>query len=390
MIAPRTPERDQLLEAVDKIAEIVRENADEAERLRRMPEAAVEALESAGIFKMLRPREVGGYEADPVTQHEVIARLAQHDASAAWVGFIGAGSSAFVAGNIPQAGFEEVQASLPAGEQWASFAGSPPPVGRAVPVDGGYQVTGRWGWASGIHNSDWIFVGAAIVRDGEVRMTEIGIPEALVFVVPKSAVVVEDTWHTSGLRGTGSTHVSARELFVPEHRTFAFPFPVAQRGGLLFRLPVLGFFGPAFSGFPQGVGRRALEEISALAATKKRIVSTTTLAERAVFQRDLGMAHDKLRAMGMLTRHELAGLWQRLHDGVDGSAVETAQLLSAYSGNADAAIEATEVAFRYGGGEALYETSVLQRLLRDMRVASQHVLVGEHNYEALGKALLGV
>ena len=94
--------------------------------------------------------------------------------------------------------------------------------------------------------------------------------------------------------------------------------------------------------------------------------------------------------MGMLTRHELAGLWQRLHDGVDASALDTAQLVSAYSANADAAIEATEVAYRYGGGDALYETSVLQRLLRDMRAASQHMLVGEHNYEGLGKALLGI
>jgi alkylation response protein AidB-like acyl-CoA dehydrogenase len=324
-----------------------------------------------------------------VTQHEVIARLAEHDASTAWVGFIGAGSSAFVAGNLPQGGFEEVKASLPAGESWPRFAGSPPPTGRAFPIDGGFKVSGRWAWASGIHNSQWIFVGASIVRDGEVRMSEIGIPEALVFAVPKGDVRVEDTWHTSGLRGTGSTHVSAEELFVPEHRTFAFPFPVPQRGGLLFRLPVLGFFGPAFSGFPQGVGRRALDEITALAETKKRMMSSSTLADREVFHRDLGMAHDKLRAMGMLTRHELAVLWQRLHDGVENSALDSAQLVSAYSANADAAIEATELAYRYGGGEALYETSVLQRLLRDMRAASQHALIGEHNYETLGRALLG-
>lgn len=390
MTVPRIPERDQLLEAVDKIADVVRENADEAERLRRMPEATVVALDRAGVFKMVRPREVGGYEADPITQHEVIARLTHHDPSTGWVGMIGAGSSAFVAGNIPKAGLEEIQATLAAGELWPRFAGSPPPVGNAIPVDGGYKLSGRWPWASGVHHSDWLFVGAAIVRDGETKMTSLGIPEALVFVIPKSDLLVEDTWHTSGLRGTGSTHCSGQDIFVPEHRTFGFPFPVAQRGGLLFTLPVIGFFGPAFSGFPQGIGRRALDEISALATTKKRAFSPVTLAQREVFQRDLALADNQLRAMGMLTRHELGELWQRLHDGSEASALDTARLLSSYTGNIDASLQATEVAFRFAGGEAVYETSVLQRLLRDARVASQHMLVSEKNYEALGMALLGV
>jgi len=84
--APRTPERDQLLKAVDGIAEIIRADAAASEELRHLPESSVEALEHAGIFRMVLPRELGGYEADPVTQHEVIDRLAYHDASAGWCG----------------------------------------------------------------------------------------------------------------------------------------------------------------------------------------------------------------------------------------------------------------------------------------------------------------
>ena len=388
--APRIAEREALLAGVDAIAKTLRANAERADELRHLSEASVEALEEADIFRMMWPRELGGYEADPVTQHEVIARLAEHDASTAWCGFIGAGSSAFVAANLPKDGVEEVQASLPAGRRWARFAGSPPPAGEAHATEGGYRISGRWGWLSGVHHSDWIFVGAAIIRDGERTMTPFGMPEARAFVVQRGEVELEDTWHTAGLRGTGSTHCHVNDLFVPEHRTLPFPFPQAQRGGSLFQLPVLGFFGPAFSGFPQGVGRRALREIADLAVTKQRLMVGKTVADRGVFQRDLALAHDRLRGAGALVRDDLAALWQRLHDSVDSSALDSAQLMSSYSQNADAAVAATECAYRYAGGDSVYASSPLQRLLRDMRVATQHALVGEHNYEALGRALLPV
>ena len=160
--APRIPEHDQLLKGVEEIGDVIMANADAAEKLRRLPEASIDALEQADIFRMMVPRELGGYEADPVTQHEVIDRLAYFDAAAGWCGFIGAGSSAFAAGNIPEDGLQEIQATLTGGAQWTRFAGSPIPVGRATPVEGGYRVSGRWPWASGIHHCSWVFAGAAI------------------------------------------------------------------------------------------------------------------------------------------------------------------------------------------------------------------------------------
>jgi alkylation response protein AidB-like acyl-CoA dehydrogenase len=386
--APRIPERDALLKAAAGVAAVVSRNADRAEELRRLPEETVAALDEAGLFSFMRPREVGGVEADPVTQHEVIERIARADASAAWCSFIGAGSSAFAAAMVPDAGFDEIRSAQPAGRPWPRFAGVPTPSGRAQPVAGGYRLSGRWGWASGIHHSDWVFAGGIVAKDGTAQPTEIGMPLAQVCVLPRTEVTLEDTWDTMGLRGTGSTHFSCDDVFVPEHRSFPFPSPVAQRGGALFRLPLLGFFGPAFSGFPQGVGRRALDEVLALALRKTRVGHPTTISERGVFRRDVGAADGRLRSASALVRGELGALWQRLHDGVDESAVDSARLLQAFTNNAEAALDVSEMAYRHGGGDALYRTSPLQRSLRDMRTASQHILVGEHNHEALGAALL--
>lgn len=385
--APRTPERDPLLKAVDEIAEVIRADAAASEELRHLPESSVEALEHAGIFRMVLPRELGGYEADPVTQHEVIDRLAYHDASAGWSGFIGAGSSAFAAANIPEAGLQEVQATLASGRGWTRFAGSPAPAGQAKPVDGGYRVSGRWPWASGIHHCPWVFAGAAILKDGEVELSDFGFPMGKLMVMPKSDIQVEDSWHTTGLRGTGSAHFNAQEIFVPEHRSMPFPFSEPQRGGALFRLPVLGFFGPAFSGFPQGVGRRALDEFVHFAKRKTRLGQQQPISEREVVQRELGQAHAALEGAGLWVREELTKLWNDLNGGIEPSALSTPRRLAAFSQGADAATRATECAYRYAGGDALFSSSPFQQLLRDMRTAAQHILLSEANYEAFGKAL---
>jgi len=386
--APRIPERDALLKAVAEIGPLIEANAARSEELRHLPPESVEALDAADLFSFIRPREVGGFEADPVTQHEVIEALAYFDPSAAWCAFIGAGSSAFAAAMVPDDGFDEIRSSQPAGSPWPRCAGSPSPTGRAEPVDGGYRLSGRWGWASGIQHSDWVFAGGAILKDGEPEMTPIGIPNAKVMVMPKSDLVVEDTWHTAGLRGTGSTHFSCDGVFVPEHRTLPFPFPVAHRGGELFRLPLLGFFGPAFSGFPQGVGRRAIDDILAFAVSKQRVGQTTTVADRGAFRHDTGVADGRLRSAGTLVRHELEQLWHRLHSGTDASALDSARLLQSFTNNAQAAAEVTEYAYRYAGGDAVFTTNPFQRYLRDLKVASQHILVGDHNHEAVGTALL--
>ena len=149
--AARIPELPRLLEAVEKIRPVIEADAAASEALRALPPTSVDAIRDAGVFHMIVPRELGGCEADPRSQSEVIERLAYADPSAAWCGFIGAGSTAFVAAHLPQGGLDEVL-DRSSGE-WPIFAGSPQPTGRAERVPGGYRVAGRWGYASGIRHA---------------------------------------------------------------------------------------------------------------------------------------------------------------------------------------------------------------------------------------------
>ena len=387
-LAPRIPELPQLLEAVDKIRPVVEAGQAASEQLRKLPDATVSALRDAGLFRMLMPRAMGGFEVDPVSQSEIIERLAYAHASAAWCAFIGAGSTGFVAAQLPDSGIQDVLSR--SGGAWPVFAGSPATGGTAERVPGGYRITGRWAWASGIGHATWVRAGFMVMEKGEPVRGENGLPRMLAAVIPVADLVVEDSWHTMGLRGTGSAHFNSPGIIVPEDRTFDFLQPVARRGGVLFQLPVLGFFGPAFSGFFQGLGRRALDEIAQIAQTKTRVMAGTRIAERGVFQRDLALADGKLRAARLLLHHELAALWQRLYDGRPASEIENNRVLLAFAHNAQMGVEAVDMAFRYGGGEAIFLESPLQRIKRDIEAGAQHILVGEHSLELLGKAMLGV
>ena len=229
-----------------------------------------------------------------------------------------------------------------------------------------------------------------VVENGEPAHDENGAPMMRAAVFPVADVHVEDSWHTLGLRGTGSAHFNGKDLFVPEERTFDFLSPTKKRGGVLFDLPVLGFFGPAFSGFFQGLGRRALDEIARIAHAKTRVMAGVRIAERPVFQRDLAVADGNLRAARLLLHHELDALWQRLHEGRPPSDLESNRVLYAFTHNAQAAVAATDMAFRYGGGEAIFLASPLQRIKRDVEAGAQHILVGEQLLELLGRAMLGV
>jgi alkylation response protein AidB-like acyl-CoA dehydrogenase len=369
-----------LLDAVDRVRGIVTAGADEAERLRTLPEATVAALRDSGLLGLKLPAVLGGAEADPVTQIQVIEALSAVDASAGWCLMVGATTAALPGVFL---GDEAVARVFVAGTRPLA-AGCYMPTGRAVAEPGGFRVTGRWAFASGIRHAAWVSGTAWVVRDG--TQTD----ERRVFVVPAGDVEIHDTWHVAGLRGTGSCDFSVKDHFVPEAFTWDIERAEPRRGGALYRLGLPAFVTNEHAAFALGVARRALDVVTALAATKSRGVKPSPLAGRATFQRFVGEAELRLRSARALALELNDAAWATVSAGERLTARQHAELRCAAVLATEVALDVTSRAFRYAGGSALYDASVLQRCLRDLSAGAQHFMVSDSAYEGLGQLLLGL
>jgi alkylation response protein AidB-like acyl-CoA dehydrogenase len=375
----RAEKRQALLQAVDSIRDILAAGADEAEAIRTLPQASVAALREAGLFALKLPAVLGGAEADPVTQIEVIEAVSYIDPSTGWSFFIGTGGGSFCA-FLPDEAIEQMFH----GGRIPTLAGAIMP-GRAVPVDGGYRINGRWSWASGIRHAEWVGAHVLVEREGG------GPPESREAMVPAAAVEIHDTWHVAGLKGTGSCDFSITDLFVPEGFTFDLRAMQPQRGGPLYQLGLPGLLVNELAGFSLGVARRALDAIIELAQTKRRgYGKQMPLAERAVFQRMIGESDLQLRAARGLVLDIFEKAWETVCAGKRPEPQLQVEMRSATTLVTDVALEVTTRAFRYGAGTAIHLNNVLQRCLRDLQVGAAHLLVSDSTYEQHGQCLLGL
>jgi alkylation response protein AidB-like acyl-CoA dehydrogenase len=311
----------------------------------------------------------------------VFEAMARIDTSTGWALMITASLSAIAGAYLPEQGVQEVFAG-----RSPLFAGLLMPGGVLRAVPGGFRVDGRWAFGSGIRHADFI-VTSAIVQ--ETPPAAAGMRDLRTIVVPAREATVEDTWHAAGLRGSGSEHYHMRDVFVPEHRVFAFPAARAQRGGPLYELPLIAMLSAAHAGFALGAGRAALDAIADTAPARVKAWPQTPLASHTAFQMDLGRADAKLRAARAYSYEAMGKLETRMLDGLPLSDGDWRDARLAVTFATDVAAEVTTFAFRAGGSGALYNTSPLQRLFRDVHAAAQHIAATDDAYEYAGRLLLG-
>ena len=206
----------------------------EAERTRmdadgRLPPGLFAALAESGLFRLWLPRALGGPEMSPLAFMEIVGAAAALDGSVGWVVGNGAGASR-VGGYLPE---EAARRCFGAPDSFLVTATGA--VGRAAPVAGGYRVSGRWPFGSGIHHATAV-LGLCAVAEGDSPARQI------MCLAPREAAAIASTWDASGMRGTGSCDWTLDEVFVPEALTFAFPQQPAMQPGLLYRLPILSTF----------------------------------------------------------------------------------------------------------------------------------------------------
>ena len=354
-----------------QIAVVAREMSAEIDDDRRLPEELVALLGESGLLRAGAPMEVRGLELPPAVALRCAEALARGNASAGWCVSIAITSSLLVA-------------YLPASSRDALFgdgrgvaAGVWAPRGTARTVDDGVVVSGRWAFCSGITHADMMFAGC-LVDDQRVPS---------VVALGKEDLTVLDTWHTLGLRGTGSHDTVADEVFVPADRVLSlFDGPIVDRP--LYRFPVFGFFALSIAAAALGNARGAIDDLVELASAKKGLGSTRTLAERPATQAAVATAEAALGGARALYYQAIEAAWQASQDG-DGVSVEARNRLRLAATHATrTSADVVRGMYDLAGGTAIYDSSPLQRRFRDAYTATAHFQVNEASRELPGRILL--
>jgi alkylation response protein AidB-like acyl-CoA dehydrogenase len=378
MTADSAAIRDRLVAGIRRRRPSFEAAGDRAERDRTLPADTVATLRDLGIFWLKTPAELGGTPLDPVDFCDVLEELAYCDSATAWTAMVGNGGTGTAGGWLPDEGARRVFATK---RLRPLVVGTPGPRGVGHPVNGGYRVSGRWGFASGIAQADWVIGGFRVpgMSGASDRL--------MVGIVPRSQAQVIDTWHVAGLQGTGSFDFRLDEVFVPAEMTFE-RAASACRGGALFRQEAHVFLSNELPPLAVGIARRAMDEMTVLAGRTARFPGGALLGERPVFHKELGRAEARIKAARLVHRDAVRQAYAaaRLPDA-DPRSLEGAHIAIA-AASVFAVETCTDVIadlFRYGGGRVLSRSSPMQRYLRDCLATRQHIALSDENYERAGR-----
>ncbi|MCR2783281.1 MULTISPECIES: acyl-CoA dehydrogenase family protein [unclassified Microbacterium] len=368
--------------AMEDVVGEIRERIEEIERLRRIPADLHKTLRDAGMYRLLLPSSHGGLQASSDEVLDVIETLAAVDGSVAWATSIGIQSPAVLSW-LPRATFERIYAE---GSD-ITVGGAFGPQGQAEVVDGGYRVTGRWGFASGCDNWDFLFANCVVTQGGQPRPGgpdgPPGQPATRAMLVPRADAEIIDTWHTLGMRGTGSNDFTLQDVFVPEEFTFGLGAEPCIPG--ITRYPLIEF-GFELASIAIGVAQGALNDVADSAAGRQRVMARTRIADDAVAQHRIGRAHTELRAARALIRASALSLRENPEQDFIGLMTEAS---AANASVIDTCIDVVGMCFRTYGARGIYSDSSLQRRLRDIYTIAQHATLNDSAWTRQGVALFG-
>jgi alkylation response protein AidB-like acyl-CoA dehydrogenase len=377
-----------LIEAAQRIAPVIREHNEEAERERRLSPPVLAALHEAGLLRMCTPRSLGGLEVDPITRAVVIEEISGYDSAAGWT-LANPLDWAYLCARLPDEGAEEIY-GRGANVVIAAQFGRPM---QAAPTQGGYRITGRAPFVSNCHDANWIATSAMVMASDQTRPGGEGEPELVMVYLPRENCQVIDTWYVMGMRGTGSNDVTVTDVFVPATRTFPIVpefTPGSHYQGPLYRFPIIGTVASNLPPLLLAVARRAIDEVAALAQDKVPVARSTPLRERPLAQAKLAQAEGVLRAGRLLLYDTLSEAWQAVLARETFPLRQKADLLLAMTHAVNSAVAAVELVYSVAGTSGIYTRNPLERYFRDVQVLRHHAFGAETRYETVGQVYLGL
>jgi alkylation response protein AidB-like acyl-CoA dehydrogenase len=361
-----------LFSAATRLRPVLAEHALESESKRSLAKASIEALKAERLFSMSVPKALGGLEVPLSRQLAVISELSRADAAAGWCVMI-TSTTGLVSGFLSKEAAEEI---FGAADHFA--CGVYAPLGRAHPVEGGYEVSGRWPFGSFCEHAPYRAGGAMVEGEGFKLM---------VFRAEDTTVI--DTWDVNGLRGTGSHDYSVEKAFVPATRAVV-PQPNAHTPPRsIYAFPLFAFLASEVSAVSRGIARAALDEFIGLAKKKKPAGGKRALAEKSTVQRVVARCEARLGAAGAYLEQVVSQIEEGVLGGGEISLEDRARLRLAAVHLTHEASDVVSEVYKMAGGTALYNKSPFQRHLRDAFTATQHLMVAESMLEQVGRVFLG-
>ena len=371
--------------SAEKVVEPLSATVEESETLRRLSDRAVALLHESGATRLMSPARYGGYELSPRALVEAERVLAHGSPAASWVLMV-TGAHTFIAGRMPTEGQDEVFGA----DAGMLIPGVPTPRGTCVRTDGGYVLTGRWPYASGADHGEWVMVGARGVPNtaGERCATQ-------VVVIPKGNVVIDDTWFTLGMRGTGSKDIVLDEVFVPDRH--AVRMDMASAGTVpgveipLYRLPIRVTLGTMLLGTIVGMAERGLRLFVEQARTRRDAYSGAEKVNNVLLQQRVAEASGEITCAWALTQQSCDLLEAAMENDEPMPIGPRAQVRWNVAYASELCRRAVDRLYAGAGAGAAHDGNILQSVFRDLNTATHHALLDyDTNIEIQGRHLLGV
>lgn len=378
-----SPAQTDLLSRIDGIGPILDAEAAQGDDDGQLTQKAFDALTPIRMSHIFVPESLGGMQLSPTRGLELIERITYHSGAAGWVSMVYACIGAMSAGFLP----DTAVSNLFGGKDDNRFAGQGTPTGMLKRVEGGYLLTGKWSYGSGLSRATWSH-SAALLDDGNGKpaLDDKGNAIVLCAHAPVEKYEQIGNWDVLGLRATGSIDHTAKDVFIPED--YVFPIMTAKplRVEEFYSLGVVGLAAVGHSGWAIGAARRMLDELETYARPKVGRPGLVGASEH--FHIELAKHEGRVRA----ARAFLFEVWRDVEATIEGGNSVTTRQLSlihlAKSEVHEAGAEACNFAYRYAGGTSLRQ-GPMQRVFREMMTATQHFTIGQNILAHVGRDLLG-
>jgi alkylation response protein AidB-like acyl-CoA dehydrogenase len=360
--------------------------AAEIERSRRIPEPLLTDIFASGLWRLLLPRSLGGGEVAPSVYLDAVSEVAGHDASVGWNMFV-ANSAALIAPFLPP---ETARTIF--GNSRTVIAWGPPNACEARAVAGGYRVTGRWDFASGCRQANWIGTHSHVREaDGNLRKNRFGKPTVRTLLMPVEKATLLDTWHTIGMRGTASDSYTVEDVFVAEAFSSTREDPTLRREpGPLYAFTMQELYAVGVAGVALGTARAMLRAWIDL-AKRKTPRGLARLADSPTNRADVALAEARLGSARAYLVETLDDIYAGAGDADPIGVEDRGRVRLACANAIHGAIEVADWVYKAAGVDAIFPApdNPFERRFRDMHTLSQQIQSRTSHFEAVGAILVG-